>query len=89
MAETMEQYMSKTRTNYGSGVARPKIEEKVSFELKGKFLKELRENTLAARIMRMAKNTIEKSEAERYVMPLLTTTLIRISELAHTKQQWN
>ncbi|GJR15813.1 hypothetical protein Tco_0798465 [Tanacetum coccineum] len=27
MAETMEQYMSKTRTDYGSGVARPKIEE--------------------------------------------------------------
>ncbi|GJZ00337.1 hypothetical protein Tco_0517766 [Tanacetum coccineum] len=31
---TMEQYMSKTRTDYGSGVARPKIEEKDSFELK-------------------------------------------------------
>ncbi|GJS40831.1 xylulose kinase-1 [Tanacetum coccineum] len=45
MAESMEQYMSKTRTNYGSGVARPKIEEKDSFELKGQFLKELRENT--------------------------------------------
>ncbi|GJZ18909.1 hypothetical protein Tco_0555499 [Tanacetum coccineum] len=35
MAETMEQYMSKTQTDYGSGVARPKIEEKDSFELKG------------------------------------------------------
>ncbi|GJU92536.1 hypothetical protein Tco_1317292 [Tanacetum coccineum] len=35
MAETMEQYMSKPRTDYGSGVARPKIEEKDSFELKG------------------------------------------------------
>ncbi|GJS77563.1 hypothetical protein Tco_0727444 [Tanacetum coccineum] len=35
MAETMEQYMSKTRTDYGSGVARPKIKEKDSFELKG------------------------------------------------------
>ncbi|GKD97431.1 hypothetical protein Tco_1381328, partial [Tanacetum coccineum] len=45
MAETMEQYMSKTRTDYGSGVARPKIEEKDSFELKAQFLKELRENT--------------------------------------------
>ncbi|GKF00152.1 hypothetical protein Tco_0023502, partial [Tanacetum coccineum] len=41
MAETMEQYMSKTRTDYGSGVSRPKIEEKDSVELKGKFLKEL------------------------------------------------
>ncbi|GJT04163.1 hypothetical protein Tco_0838625 [Tanacetum coccineum] len=41
MAETMEQYMSKTQTDYGSGVAGPKIEEKDSFELKGQFFKEL------------------------------------------------
>ncbi|GJY66500.1 hypothetical protein Tco_0468738 [Tanacetum coccineum] len=47
MAETMEQYMSKTRTDYGSGVARPKIKEKDSFELKGQFLKELREYTFS------------------------------------------
>ncbi|GKE72850.1 hypothetical protein Tco_1534891 [Tanacetum coccineum] len=45
MAETMEQYMSKTRADYGSGIARPKIEDKDSFELKGQFLKELRDNT--------------------------------------------
>ncbi|GKD22123.1 hypothetical protein Tco_1223826 [Tanacetum coccineum] len=47
MAETMEQYMSKTRTDYRLGVARPNIEEKDSFELKGQFLKELRENTFS------------------------------------------
>ncbi|GJS27712.1 hypothetical protein Tco_0488332 [Tanacetum coccineum] len=47
MAETMEQYMSKTRTDYGSGVARPKIDNKDQFELKGQFLKELRENTFS------------------------------------------
>ncbi|GJZ03518.1 ribonuclease H-like domain-containing protein [Tanacetum coccineum] len=41
MAETMEQYMSKTRADYGSGVARPKIDNKDQFELKGQFLKEL------------------------------------------------
>ncbi|GJX51921.1 putative reverse transcriptase domain-containing protein [Tanacetum coccineum] len=41
MAETMEQYMSKTRTDYGLGVARPKIDNKDQFELKGQFLKEL------------------------------------------------
>ncbi|GJW17616.1 hypothetical protein Tco_0025052 [Tanacetum coccineum] len=41
MAETMEQYMSKTRTDYGSGVARPKIDNKYQFELKGQFIKEL------------------------------------------------
>ncbi|GJS15635.1 hypothetical protein Tco_0410107 [Tanacetum coccineum] len=32
MAETMEQYMSKTRADYGSGVARPKTEEKDNHE---------------------------------------------------------
>ncbi|GKA81687.1 putative reverse transcriptase domain-containing protein [Tanacetum coccineum] len=41
MAETMEQYMSKTQADYGSGVARPKIEDKDNFELKGQFLKDL------------------------------------------------
>ncbi|GKD34312.1 hypothetical protein Tco_1249821 [Tanacetum coccineum] len=45
MAKTMEQYMRKTRVDYGSGVARPKIEDKDNFELKGQFLKELRTNT--------------------------------------------
>ncbi|GKE66385.1 hypothetical protein Tco_1520546, partial [Tanacetum coccineum] len=38
MAKTMEQYMSKTRRDYGSGVARPKIDNKDQFELKGQFL---------------------------------------------------
>ncbi|GJY39441.1 hypothetical protein Tco_0425805 [Tanacetum coccineum] len=45
MAETMENYMSKTRADYGSGIARPKINDKDSFELKGQFLKELGDNT--------------------------------------------
>ncbi|GJT50704.1 putative reverse transcriptase domain-containing protein [Tanacetum coccineum] len=48
MAETMEQYISKTRTDYGSGVARPKIDNKDQFELKGQFLKELQENTFSS-----------------------------------------
>ncbi|GJY00073.1 RNA-directed DNA polymerase, eukaryota [Tanacetum coccineum] len=47
MTETMKQYMSKTRNDYGSGVARPKIDNKDQFELKGQFLKELRENTFS------------------------------------------
>ncbi|GJX98282.1 phospholipase-like protein [Tanacetum coccineum] len=42
---TMEEYMMKTREDYGSGIARPKIDEKAYFELKGQFLKELRDNT--------------------------------------------
>ncbi|GJY77894.1 hypothetical protein Tco_0483695 [Tanacetum coccineum] len=45
MAETMEQYMSKTRTDYGPGVARPKIDNKDQFEMKGHFLRSFRENT--------------------------------------------
>ncbi|GJV55542.1 retrovirus-related pol polyprotein from transposon TNT 1-94 [Tanacetum coccineum] len=47
MTETMEQYMSKTRGDYGSGVTRPTINQDTHFELKGKFLKELRYNTLS------------------------------------------
>ncbi|GJY70041.1 hypothetical protein Tco_0473023 [Tanacetum coccineum] len=45
--KTIEQYMSKTRADYGSGVARPKIEDKDNFELKGQFLKEIRTNTFS------------------------------------------
>ncbi|GJT38321.1 hypothetical protein Tco_0938186 [Tanacetum coccineum] len=44
---TMKGYMTKTRTNYGSGVVRPKIDEQVNFEIKGQFLKELRDNTFS------------------------------------------
>nr|GEU82066.1 hypothetical protein [Tanacetum cinerariifolium] len=43
----MEEYMTRTREGYGSGIARPKIEEKDPFELKGQFLKELRDNTFS------------------------------------------
>ncbi|GKB46919.1 hypothetical protein Tco_0897672 [Tanacetum coccineum] len=60
MAETMEQYMSKTRTDYGSGVARPKIDNKDQFELKGQFLKELRENTFSGSNNKDANEHIEK-----------------------------
>ncbi|GKG47473.1 hypothetical protein Tco_0506958, partial [Tanacetum coccineum] len=60
MSETMEQYMSKARTDYGSGFARPTIEEKDSFELKGQFLKELRENTFSNSDNENANEHIEK-----------------------------
>ncbi|GJZ27980.1 hypothetical protein Tco_0572627 [Tanacetum coccineum] len=39
--------MSNTRSEYGSGVARPKIDANAQFELKGKFLKELHDNTFS------------------------------------------
>ncbi|GJW44527.1 hypothetical protein Tco_0073326 [Tanacetum coccineum] len=60
MAETMEQYMSKTRADYGSGIARPKIEDKDNFELKGQFLKELRTNTFSGSDHEDANEHIEK-----------------------------
>ncbi|GJT96291.1 reverse transcriptase domain-containing protein [Tanacetum coccineum] len=60
MAETMEQYTSKTRPDYGSGVARPKIDNKYQFELKGQFLKELRENTFSGSENEDANEHIEK-----------------------------
>nr|GEX14851.1 hypothetical protein [Tanacetum cinerariifolium] len=56
----MEQYMSKTRADYGSGVARPKIENKDTFELKGQFLKELRTNTFSGSDHEDANEHIEK-----------------------------
>ncbi|GKF52479.1 hypothetical protein Tco_0159389, partial [Tanacetum coccineum] len=60
MTENMEQYMSKTRTDYGSGFARPKIDNKDQFELKGQFLKELRENTFSGSDNEDANEHIEK-----------------------------
>ncbi|GJW62104.1 hypothetical protein Tco_0111439 [Tanacetum coccineum] len=60
VAETMEQYMSKTLADYGSGVARPKIEDKDNFELKGQFLKELRTNTFSGSDHEDANEHIEK-----------------------------
>nr|GEZ59259.1 hypothetical protein [Tanacetum cinerariifolium] len=60
MAETMEQYMSKTQADYGSGVSRPKIDDKYHFELKGQFLKELRDNTFSGSDHKDAKEHIEK-----------------------------
>ncbi|GJU99013.1 uncharacterized mitochondrial protein-like protein [Tanacetum coccineum] len=56
----MEQYMSKTRADYGSGVARPKIEDNDQFELKGQFLKELRDNTFSGSDHQDANEHIEK-----------------------------
>ncbi|GJZ66055.1 hypothetical protein Tco_0622751 [Tanacetum coccineum] len=56
----MEQYMSKTRADYGSGIARPKINDKDHFELKGQFLMELRDNTFSGSDHEDAKEHIEK-----------------------------
>ncbi|GJW43684.1 retrovirus-related pol polyprotein from transposon TNT 1-94 [Tanacetum coccineum] len=60
MTETMEQYMSKTRGDYGSGVTRPMINQDTHFELKEKFLKELRDNTFSGSEHEDANEHIEK-----------------------------
>ncbi|GJS26080.1 hypothetical protein Tco_0724385 [Tanacetum coccineum] len=60
MTETMKQYMSKTRGDYGSGVTRPKINTDTHFELKGQFLKELHDNTFSGLDHKDANEHIEK-----------------------------
>ncbi|GJX65014.1 hypothetical protein Tco_0299357 [Tanacetum coccineum] len=60
MAETMKQYMSKTRADYGSEVASPKIKDNDNFELKGQFIKELRTNTFSGLDHEYANENIKK-----------------------------
>ncbi|GJV95592.1 homeodomain-like protein [Tanacetum coccineum] len=52
----MEEYMTKTQEDYGSGIAKPKFDEKAHFELKG-FYQEITRNPLLSR----AKKTLEES----------------------------
>ncbi|GJZ97571.1 hypothetical protein Tco_0670024 [Tanacetum coccineum] len=52
--------MSKTQADYGSGIARPKIDDKDHFELKGQFLKELHDNTFSGPDHEDANEHIEK-----------------------------
>ncbi|GJV68719.1 hypothetical protein Tco_1484228 [Tanacetum coccineum] len=60
MVETMEEYMSKIGADYGSGVTRPKIDDKDHFELNRQFLKELRDNTFSGSDHEDANKHIEK-----------------------------
>ncbi|GJT47471.1 hypothetical protein Tco_0956186 [Tanacetum coccineum] len=82
MAETMEQYMSKTRADYGSGIARPKIDEKDHFELKGQFLKELRDNTFSGSDHEDANEHIEKvlEIVDLFYVPNITQDQTRSTE---------
>ncbi|GJW78408.1 hypothetical protein Tco_0140090 [Tanacetum coccineum] len=84
MAETMEQYMRKTRADYGSGIARPKIKDKDSFELKGQFLKELRDNTFSNVSTRQMLDS-------RGAIPSKTVAdaKVAIQEMAEYSQKWH
>ncbi|GJU80014.1 hypothetical protein Tco_1282379, partial [Tanacetum coccineum] len=78
MAETMEQYMSKTQADYGSGVSRPKIKDRDNFELKGKFLKELRTNTFSGSDHEDANEHIEKSWRSWIYIPFPNITIDQV-----------
>ncbi|GJX52854.1 zf-CCHC domain-containing protein [Tanacetum coccineum] len=60
MTETMEEYMCKTRGDYGLGVTRPKIDAKDNFKLNVQFLKELCDNTFSGSNYEDANDHIEK-----------------------------
>ncbi|GJY58952.1 hypothetical protein Tco_0458844 [Tanacetum coccineum] len=57
---TMEEYMMKTREDYGSRIARPKFDDKAHSVLKIQFLKELRDNTFSGSDNEDAKEHIKK-----------------------------
>ncbi|GKC42853.1 hypothetical protein Tco_1060575 [Tanacetum coccineum] len=56
----MEEYMTRTREDYGSGIVRPKMNDKARFELKGQFLNELQDNTFIGLDNEDANEHIEK-----------------------------
>ncbi|GJU11981.1 ribonuclease H-like domain-containing protein [Tanacetum coccineum] len=76
----MEQYMSKTRENYGSGVTRPTINQDTPFKLKGQFLKELRDNNFSGSEHEDAKEHIEKvlEIADLFHIPKVTQDQIML-----------
>ncbi|GJZ33197.1 hypothetical protein Tco_0578633 [Tanacetum coccineum] len=74
MVETIEQYMTKTQDDYGSRIARTKFDDKVKFELKGQFLKELRKNTFSGSDNEDANEHIERvlEIADLFTVPGVT-----------------
>lgn len=79
MAEpTMEEYMNKTRADFSSGIARPKLDDGAKFELKGQFLKELRDNDFSGSEHEDANEHVEKILEIAY---LCTTEKVNIDQL--------
>ncbi|GJX96295.1 putative reverse transcriptase domain-containing protein [Tanacetum coccineum] len=61
MVETMDQYMSKTRANYGLGIAGPKIDmTKITLNKKANFLRNYETTPFAVRTMKMRTDTLRK-----------------------------
>ncbi|GKA58348.1 hypothetical protein Tco_0757536 [Tanacetum coccineum] len=91
MAETMEQYISKTQADYGSGLARLKFEDNDNFELKGQFLKELRTKTFSGSDHEDANKHIEKILDSRGAISSKTAAdaKVAIQEMAEYSQKWH
>nr|GEX60308.1 hypothetical protein [Tanacetum cinerariifolium] len=79
----MEQYISKTRADYGSGVARPEVKDKDNFELKGQFLKELCTNTLSGLNHEDVNEHIEKvlEIVDLFHIPNINTDQVMLTEV--------
>ncbi|GJZ98609.1 hypothetical protein Tco_0671062, partial [Tanacetum coccineum] len=88
---TMEEYMTKTRDDYGSGIVRPKIDDKAHFELKGQFLKELYDNTFSGSDNEDANEHIKKILDSKGVVPSMRATDAKksIQEMTDYLQKWH
>ncbi|GJT64714.1 hypothetical protein Tco_1016194 [Tanacetum coccineum] len=81
----MEEYMTKTQEDYGSGIARPKFDKDAKFELKGQFLKELRDKTFSGSEMRMQMSTLKEFLRFKYCPP--SRTAKRMEEINNFQQE--
>nr|GEZ06204.1 hypothetical protein [Tanacetum cinerariifolium] len=79
----MEEYITKTRYGYGLGVICPKIDDQVNFNIKGKFLKELYDNTFSGSEHEDPKEHIKK------VLEIVNLFHILKGMDAHTRQLIN
>ncbi|GKE73219.1 putative reverse transcriptase domain-containing protein, partial [Tanacetum coccineum] len=73
-----------TQENYGSGVTRPTINQGTLFELKGKFLKELHDNTFSGSKHKDANEHIEKVQEIVNLFHILKVTQDQIMLQAFT-----
>ncbi|GJV67892.1 hypothetical protein Tco_1483401 [Tanacetum coccineum] len=86
MMEKIEQYMSKTRGDYGSGVTRPTINQDTHFELKEQFLKELHDSTFGSSEHEDANEHIKKGAIPSKIV---ADAKIAIQEMAEYSQKWH
>ncbi|GJU63414.1 putative reverse transcriptase domain-containing protein [Tanacetum coccineum] len=75
---SMEQYLALTRGNQAPGVVKPKIGGNVNFEIKGQFMRELREDTFSEN---------KNDEAHEHVERVLDITAKQLKEIRNFKQE--